>query len=92
MDGGPVTITMHTERPVWRFPFDPFVEYEEADEAWARPLGFGFEGTREEVVEVDAQFVALNWEPDPNSGEVVCRMEFEAQTKIEGNVAFWPRA
>jgi hypothetical protein len=25
----------------WEFPADPFVEYSEADEAWAKPVGFG---------------------------------------------------
>lgn len=28
---------------VWRFPNDRFVEYDESDEAWARPIGFGKE-------------------------------------------------
>ena len=31
---------------VWRFPVDRLVEYEPRDEAWARPLGFGREETR----------------------------------------------
>jgi hypothetical protein len=27
----------------WQFPRDPFVDYEESDEAWARPINYGKE-------------------------------------------------
>jgi len=40
-------IAIGFSRSVWRFPESRFVEYEESDEEWARPLGFG----HEEIVE-----------------------------------------
>jgi hypothetical protein len=36
-------VTLFTNKKTWEFPSDPFVEYEESDERWARPLGFGKE-------------------------------------------------
>lgn len=38
-----VNVSLATTCRAWQFPADRFVEYEQSDEAWARPLGFGRE-------------------------------------------------
>lgn len=42
-EGLPVTASPHVplHGQKWEFPSDPFVDYEEGDEAWARPIGYG---------------------------------------------------
>lgn len=42
-DTSTMEMTFHYSRLRWAFPSDPFVEYEESDAEWARPLGFGRE-------------------------------------------------
>lgn len=46
------TLTMTHRVSRWRFPPDRFVEYDESDEAWAVPLGFGSMVDELQTVEV----------------------------------------
>lgn len=52
MFGHSTTLTMTVKRKRWKFPTDRFVSYDDHDEVWARPLGFGKEVEVTETITV----------------------------------------
>lgn len=39
--GMPVTVSESAMVPRWKYPTDPFIEYDPGDERWCRYFGFG---------------------------------------------------
>lgn len=68
VDTIPVCTSLAAPRCFWKFPADPFVEYEPDDEAWCRFFGIGAEDPSRPwfaIVRPAPVFIAPVWEPPP---------------------------
>ena len=68
-----VNVTLSIPKSTWEFPKSRFVEWEEKDEEWCRPLGIGRETTRiDEVVLKNCAVTSMEFDPpDPERGALV---------------------
>ncbi len=83
----PIELTMSRHQPVWKFPPHRFVEYEQSDERWARPLGFGHEETILVEDTVTAVVTAMRMEPMIDAMDRI-RTEITFKAIVDGGMPY----